>query len=386
MSMKRKSRFDIGLILATVMTLSLAVASESLAQGGGKPGGGGGGGSSTAYNLFRLSAPGAAASSTEAHRMNDAANVVGSYRDAANVRYGFYYHHASETYTSLGTMTSASGMNQSDAIVGQDELLGLGVYWSSPSSPPLLLPPLAEHEYSKAISINDDGMIVGESYNLGTTNIEPGDQGLVAWFVDEDSNVHGPVELPFLSGDWAGRVMQVGPANNGVATVVGSSGDSAAGPDEFPLPVAWSLVLTSDGLLVFGPAIVEGDYEVGDANGVNSSDTIVGMAGLPTSYPFLKAAGEPMLILPMLSKAVSGYARAINSSGSTVGMQNVQPRRNSTLERTAVLWPTANSVVDLNTQVSLASGERLILTSDINTHGDILARNNQGSPCLLIKK
>jgi uncharacterized membrane protein len=88
----------------------------------------------------------------------------------------------------------------------------------------------------------------------------------------------------------------------------------------------------------------------------------------------------------MLANAVSGHARRINSSGSSVGTQNVQPRRNSTVERTAVLWPDAHSVVDLNTQVSLASGERLLTAVDINARGDILARNNQGSPCLLIKK
>ena len=368
--------------VAVIVGSTLAI--EALAQPPKK----GGGGSSAAYDLFRLSPPGAVAGSVEALHCNDSANVVGWYNDADGLRNGFFYNHAARSYTSLGILLQAEDLNHANEIVGCDQLLGVGLYWSSPTASPIALPPLAVHTHSTARAINGDGIIVGVSFtvNLDAEWIEPGSQALVAWQVSPEGSIAGPIELRFLAGDWAGRVMDVSESVDGVATVVGSSGDLAAKPDEFALPVAWSLVLTNEGLDVVGPTIVDGNYDVGDANGVNAAGTIVGMAGLPTSQPFIKPAGQPMQLLPMLTNAVSGHAQAINASGSSVGMQNVQPRPNSTLQRTAVLWPDANSVVDLNTQVSLASGERLHQASDINTRGDILARNNQSSPCLLIKK
>jgi hypothetical protein len=380
--MKRSIQIGLCMGIAATILLTAEVLAQPPKQGGG------GGGTSTAYDLFRLAPPGSVAGSVEALQCNDSANVVGWYNEADGLRNAFFYNHAARTYTSLGPLIHAEGLNHANEIVGYDQLQGVGLYWSSPTVSPRALPPLPIHTHSTTRAINGDGIIVGVSFTVNPNAewIEPGTQALVAWHVSPEGTVAGPIELPFLAGDWSGHVMDVSEIVDGVAIVVGSSGNFAAGPDEFRLPVAWSLILSNEGLDVVGPTIVEGNYEVGDANGVNSSGTIVGMAGLPTSYPFLKAAGDPMMILPMLSKAVSGNAQTINSSGSTVGMQNVQPRRNSTLERTAVLWPTANSVVDLNTQVSLASGERLQQASDINTRGDILARNNLGHPCLLIKK
>jgi len=386
--MKRSTH--IGLCLSIVMAGLLTT--NAVAQKPGK-GGDGGGSTSSSYDLFRLSPPGAVAGSVEALQCNDSANVVGWYNDADGLRNGFFYNHATRSttslgYTSLGALRQAEGLNHTNQIVGYDQLLGVALYWSSPTALPISLPPLPMHTHSTARAINGDGIIVGVSFTLDPNAqwIEPGAQSLVAWHVSSAGAIAGPTELPFLSGDWAGRVMDISESVEGVAIVVGSSGDTAAGPDEIPMPVAWSLALTTNGLAVFGPTIVEGNYEVGDANGVSSAGTIVGMAGLPTSQPFIKAADRPLQLLPMLSNAVSGHAQSVNASDSSVGMQNVQPRRNSTVQRTAVLWPTASSVVDLNSQVALASGERLQQALDINILGDILARNNQGNPCLLIKK
>jgi len=379
-----KHSIPIGLCLSIVLTGLLTA--EAVAQKPGK--GGGGGGTSAGYDLFRLTPPGSVAGSVEALHCNDSANVVGWYNDADGRRNGFFYNHAARSYTALGLLVQAEGLNHANAIVGEDQLQGVGLYWSSPTASPISLPPLSIHTHSTARAINGGGVIVGVSFTVNPTAewIELGTQSLVAWHVSSAGVVTGPVELPFLEGDWAGRVMDVSEFVAGVASVVGSSGDTAAGPDAVPLPVAWSLVLTTTGIEVFGPTLVEGNYDVGDANGVNAAGTLVGAAGVPTGQAFLKAVSQPMQLLPMLTNAVSGFARSINDSGSSVGMQNVQPRRNSTLQRTAVLWPTASSVVDLNTQVSLASGEHLHQASDINTRGDILARNNQSSPCLLIKK
>jgi len=373
-------------VTCALVIVATILASETFAQ---PPGKGGGGGSSTAYDLFRLSPQGAIAGSVAALQCNDSANVVGWFNDANGLRTGFFYNHAARSYSTLGEHSRAVGLNHANEIVGEDLLLGVGLYWSSPSTTPIALPPLPFHTHSKARAINGAGIIVGDSYtpDLEAYWAEPGNQSLVAWNVTPEGTIAGPVELPFLDGDWAGRVMDLSESVDGVALAVGSSGDSAAGPNQFPLPVAWSLALTSDGLEVFGPTSVEGNYDLGDANGVNTAGTIVGNASVPAWRPFIKAAGQSMQLLPMLSKAVSGHATAVNVAGSSVGLQNVQPRPNSTIERRAVLWPNANSVVDLNTQVSLASGERLENAFDINSRGDIVARSNQGSrACLLIRK
>lgn len=370
--------------MIALVIVGMILISETFAQ---PPGKGGGGSNSSPYDLFRLSPPGAAAGSVEALQCNDSSNVVGWYRDSGNQNNGFFYNHSARSYTSLGVRTRAVGLNQSNEIVGEDLLLGVGLYWSSPSTAPIVLPPLAIHTHSKARAINESGLIIGQSYTPDAEWIAPGTQSLVAWRILPGGSVFGPVELPFLAGDWAGRVMDVSNSVEGVCVVVGSSGDTAAGPDEFPLPVAWSVVLTENGLLTFEAPIVEGDYDSGDANGVNVDGTSVGRAGLPTAYPFIKTAGQSMQLLPLLSKAVSGYATAINAAGGVVGTQPVQPRHNSTLQFTAVLWPSATNVVDLNTQVPLASGERLQNAFDINSGGDILAELNLGgTPCLLIKK
>ena len=96
-------------------------------------------------------------------------------------------------------LTSAQGINQQDAIVGQDELVGCGLYWDAPNAVPIVLPPLPPYTHSKAWRVNDARIIIGESYNPSPTF---GDKTLVAWYVraDGDDRVVGPVPLPFLDG------------------------------------------------------------------------------------------------------------------------------------------------------------------------------------------
>ena len=53
-----------------------------------------------AYTVFRLAVPGAA--STETNDLNNSSNVVGTFYDANDTPYGFFYHHANKTYVSLG--------------------------------------------------------------------------------------------------------------------------------------------------------------------------------------------------------------------------------------------------------------------------------------------
>ncbi len=106
------------------------------------------------YTVVRLAFPGSATASTDTHDLNDQGNVVGTYRDSGGVQFGFYYQRATNTYTSLGAGVTVRGINQSNEVVGTDENLNRGLYWSSPSDlAPTELPPLVGlgHTHSRAM-------------------------------------------------------------------------------------------------------------------------------------------------------------------------------------------------------------------------------------------
>jgi hypothetical protein len=114
------------------------------------------------YEVVRLAVPGAA--SNEVNGLNDSGNVAGTAYDADDNAYGFHYDRAAGTYTPLGFGVIAKGMNNENAIVGEDDILGVGLYWSSPTATPKLLPPLTGHSHSRGYAINSVGIIVGTSY------------------------------------------------------------------------------------------------------------------------------------------------------------------------------------------------------------------------------
>ncbi len=120
-------------VIATLGMLCVAVATPALwAQSKGSK-----------YSVVRLAFPGAAAASTEAQDLNDKGNVAGSYRNSAGVKCGFHYQYAATVpYTSLGGGVTARGLNRHDELVGSDDTLSIGLYWSSPvdTTPTPLLP------------------------------------------------------------------------------------------------------------------------------------------------------------------------------------------------------------------------------------------------------
>ena len=352
--------------------LSCAVTTSPL-QAQGKGGG---------YSAVRLAFPGAATRSTTALKLNDRANVVGTYRDAGNLTCGFHYDQATGSYTSLGVLVSAEGINQQDAMVGYDEFVGRGLYWSSPTAVPIPLPPLPGHTHSRAHAINSAGIIVGASYIPEDPPTTPGYRAVVAWYVNATGSVLGPVELPFLTGDLVGRANDLTEAVAGVTSVVGASGLNDS------LPVFWSVTVAESGLVVTGPALFGGNYFLAEARGVNNFGDAVGMvawAADSAAAPFLRRAGQFMVPLPMLPKAVSGLATSINDAGRIVGFQSIF-QKGQGMQSRAVLWTNSTTVVDLNSQVSLGSSETLDYAIDINRRGDILARINGNTPCLLIAK
>lgn len=368
--------------------LTLAVCLSCLPASLARPPSRGGGGAR--FTLVRLAVPGSGAYSTAAYALNDHANVVGEFRDAENVPSGFYYNDASGDYVSLGELRVAGDINHLDNIVGhtlvsytngQEEFLipGRGLYWSSPSAPPILLSPLGGHTNSTAVAINGDKIIVGESYIPEDSPVTPGRRAIVAWYVNDQGAVTEPLVLPLLPNDVVGRANAVTELLADEAIVVGSSGST---------PVSWTVTLSDGQLSVAGPYEFTGDYFYGEAYAVNLLGDAVGGADFGEgTMPFLRITGGSAEPLPLLTHAVTGAANSINGDRMIVGYQNVfQNRTGGLLETRAVLWTSPATVVDLNSQVSLGRGEVLRFAADINKRGDILALINGNQSCLLIAK
>ena len=197
------------------------------------------------------------------------------------------------------------------------------------------------------------------------------------------------MELPALTGHILGRAFDlteaVAVAGAGVTTVVGMS---AADVGAYSQPVSWNVMVAADVLTVTGPAQFVGTYFLAEAYGVNKFGDAVGVVdwtGGSGAAPFLRQTGASLAPLPMLPKASTGLATSINDAGRIVGFQTIFQKGQGALNR-AVLWTSSTAVVDLNSQVSLGSSEKLDYAFDINTRGDILARINGNTPCLLIAK
>jgi hypothetical protein len=362
------------------LTAAMVLGNASIFAQGKKPGGGGGGG--TGYQVVRLAAPGSATRSTWAYDLNDRGNVVGDYDDNSGARPGFHYERSTNTYQSLGVGTTARGVNQLDEIVGTDEIASVGLYWSSPGADPVPLLPLTGHTHSRAVTLNNAGIVIGSSFIPEEAPITPGFHAAVAWYVNPQGVVSGPVELPYLAGDIAGAAHDLTDADAGVAVIVGTSGttDSA-------LPVSWAVMVGEDGLAVIGPTQFAGNYVLAEPWSVNNSGDAVGRAAFAeggAGLPFVRRAGQAVAALRILPNAFSGSAVGINDAGVIVGGQGVTLRQG--VGTRAVLWSNATTVVDLNSLVSLGKSESLTWSLRINSAGDILAIINGGFPCLLIRR
>jgi hypothetical protein len=364
------------------MALAVAiVAGNATAFAQGKKGGGGGGGT-PAYQVVRLAVPGALQRSTWAYDLNDRGNVVGEYDNNAGIPHGFHYERSTNSYRSLGIGATARGVNQFDEIAGNDEIENVGLYWSSPAAEPVPLPPLAGHTHSRASKLNNAGIIIGASFIPEDAPVTPGFHAAVAWRVDAQGVVSGPVELPYLAGDIVGAANDLTEAEDGVAIVVGTSGDTGSA-----LPVSWAVMVGEDGLAVIGPTQFVGNYFLAEPWTINSFGDTCGRAAFgngAAGMPFVRRAGQPVAALPILPNAFSGSAVGINDAGLIVGGQGVTLKQG--VGTRAVLWPSATTVVDLNSLVSLGKSESLTWSLRINSAGDILAIINGGFPCLLIRK
>ncbi len=119
----------------------------------------------------------------------------------------------------------AAAMNEWGEIIGSNGFSGL--YWSSLTATPLVLPPLASGSVTEPYGINADGVIVGESDNFP-----------VAWRATA-----GGVGQPLVLASEPGRVDAVNDCNeSGVAQAVGSVDGLGV--------VSWELQLSNGGLVV----------------------------------------------------------------------------------------------------------------------------------------
>jgi probable HAF family extracellular repeat protein len=108
---------------------------------------------------------------TVARAVNDAGLVVGSVQDAGGERPAVWRLNGAGAYeikllvlpagSSGATSGIAFSVNADGAIVGFKGSLAL--YWSGPDAEPRVLAPLQGGENARAISINDAGVIVGDS-------------------------------------------------------------------------------------------------------------------------------------------------------------------------------------------------------------------------------
>ena len=270
----------IALVALAIVVLTFATAVSIAA----KPGGGGGGAS---YDVVRLAFPGAATASTESLDFNDHRNVVGTYRDANDVQCGYHYEHATQTYRPLGAGVTVEGINQLNALVGSDDVFGCGLYWSSPDSGPTPLLPLGVHTHSRAIAINDAGIIIGNSYIPEVSPEYP--PAIVVWRIDEEGVASDPVVLPYPAGDSRGSATALTEqTDDGVTVIVGSTGDARS----FSIhAVQWSVIVDGDGQpqLLAGPNVLSSDYA--QALGINTSLSVVGQAVFTeggAGWPYLK--------------------------------------------------------------------------------------------------
>jgi len=370
-------RSAIHFALGAALAASLAFGNSAACAQGKKPAG-------AAYQVVRLQYPGSAQRTTWALELNDRGNAVGDYEDVDGNSYGYHYDFAANDFRSLGLGTKAHGVNQFNEIVGTDEIWNVGLYWGSPGAEPIPLFPLAGHTHSRAVALNNAGVIIGSSYIPEDPPVTPGFRAAVAWRVDSEGGVSGPVELPFLVGDIEGDANDLTEAASGVTIVTGTSGDLDS------LPVSWSISVGGDGLIVTEPVMFIGAYTAAVPWSINNAGDAVGRAGFApggAGMPFLRRAGQAVLRLPLLSNAYSGSAAGINDAGRIVGGQGVTlPRSTLGGATRAVLWTSPTTVVDLNSLVSLEKSESLTWSLRINNRGDILAFINGNTPCLLIAR
>lgn len=322
-------------LLATII-----VASPALAQGKKGGNGGGGGGSSPEYTIVTLdNRPGLPHS-----WVGDVTKIGGDWFCAGMrtetegdqaVIWEVAASGSSYTVTThnLTDGEFAAAINQLGESVGNSGSNGL--YWSSLTANPLILPPLAGDNESYVSGINVDGVIVGRS----TFNYLDGEDTAVAWRAvlgQSGIEIRGPFVLGPQPGTYSAR--EARSVNDcdaaGIAQAVGITESG---------PVIWELECLADGdiAVLSGPdPLVPPGIEVhGDAESINNNGD---SCGRNIGQGFRSNADGTFELLSTPRNAVS-YAAGINDNRQVVG-QVWDPRKGTY----GVIWEADGSRVDLN--------------------------------------
>jgi hypothetical protein len=207
-----------------------------------------------------------------------------------------------------------------------------GAVWLNTDDEPMLLPPLEDHEASRAVAININGLITGYSRPAGDS--QAGEVG-VAWRInDEGQLVEGPYPLNagFQPGSWrpAWTWPDYGKSVNEAGDMVGWSSSGA---------IREAALMRSGSVLLLGSLVPDdGSFAAAmiDA-GVDGVVQIVGQSGQVGSLATLwtvDADGKVEAVdLGAPARSINASAAGINAQGWIAGRS-----ASRTLSRRPTLW------------------------------------------------
>lgn len=346
------------LILAVIAFAFAQPASWTFAQGNGNGNGNGNGGGEPAFSIEPFMAPNTNSVSSFVNDINEQNQAVGGMELVDGSRQAIYRDN-SGTYAILAGGEAAGGINNLNEIVGSDEFTAL--YWSSPSADPVTLPPLDGDIRSWAYRINDDGIILGSSWD-GI----PGNTVSVVWrvFVDDDDmfQVIGPVAIP---GNHSST--DLNQVINGTAQIL-SSDEQQAMLTEIELNPNGSFSIFSPSVGVGTLGIHAPSWSIG--YGLNNLGHV---CGLSDGHPFVALARQAPFALSVPRKIWHASAEDINDHGDVVGYaeHKIKGYSNPPGAKHAKLWQ-AGERIDLTGQLPRKSGwDRLTKAYVINNNGMI---------------
>jgi len=268
--------------------------------------------------------------------------------------------------------SSAEDVNNQGVVVGyqvdQTDVLGIRpVLWATGASAPFELPLPEGASGAMAMSINDEGIVVGTARSLDT-------ESLVAW------------KVTVVNGVWTVQDTQkILIAPGLLAAQVVNSGyvcTSVAADPAYPTSYrAYRLKLAWDGEQVWEVAGSRTQlFNIySQAQGINEAGTVCGSYNDGRSWAFVMNAAGTLLVLPQLPGGrIGGQAYEIRNFAAN-GLNNASPLQvvgrgsiviTKTLEwrgDVGVLWNIGGSAVNLDTATS-----RDLYLNDINDAGWIV--------------
>lgn len=244
-----------------------------------------------------------------------------------------------------GHDSSANGINNFSAIVGfsLQDIHGrsqvTATVWQGGEAH--FLASLSDGQYkSEAMAINDQGVIVGESFTSNSWQ----DHHATLW------NETGAIDLGTLGGKYSAAF-----AINNAGTVAGWA--STGGTDDIMHPVIWKE----------GKIINLSPTHFGAANNINDNGMVVGLIFDDEHYAHATLWIDQKEIMLQGTAGSYSYTTAINNKNQMVGTEITSTGQH------ALLWNSANSApINLNQyldQSQIDAGWQLSGASDINDNG-----------------